>query len=150
MGHKINAFIGKDHAIQKLSDSWIKARAVPLKQGCSMVYLTDGLFDDITELYGTDDELNGAQFESFTTAVFELMQEYSNCCMLAYIETDYFGGTGTQSGILFKNGRVIIEPTQKENIINIILHELGVYREDGKDEFDSIELGKYRKMPCLE
>lgn len=110
-----------------------------------MVCLTDDLFDDITELYGIDDELNCTELTLFTDAIFNFMQEYSNDCMLAYIETDYFGGIGTQAGVLFENGRVIIEPTEEENIINIILNKLGVYRENGKDEFDSLGLYKYRK-----
>lgn len=145
MGHNIYAFIGKDCAIQKLSDSWIKARAIALKQGCSMVFLTDDLFDDFTELYGIDDELNCNELTLFTSAVYGVMQEYSKNCMLAYIETDYFGGIGTQAGVLFENGNVIIEPTTEENIINKILNNIGIYRENGKDEFDSIGLGKYRR-----
>lgn len=146
MRHNINAFIGKDDIIQKLSDDWIKARDIPLKQGYSMVCLTGDLFDDIMELSEADDELNCSELTLFTTAIFDIMQEYSNNSMLAYIETDYFGRTGTQAGVLFENGRIIINPTEKESgIINIILHKLGVYRENGKDEFDSLGLGKYRK-----
>lgn len=145
MGHSIRAFIGKDDVIQKLSDDWIKARDIPLKQGYSMVCLTGDLFDDIMELSEAEDELNCSELTLFTTAIFDIMQEYSNNSMLAYIEADYFGGIGMQAGVLFENGKIIINPTEKSGIINIILHKLGVYRENGKDEFNSLGLGKYRK-----
>lgn len=67
--------------------------------------------------------------------------------MLAYLETDYFGGIGTQAGLLFEKGNMTVEPVEGEGTINYILERMGVYRERGKDEFDSLGLGNYRKMP---
>lgn len=145
MGHNIRAFIGKNDVIEKLASNWL-AKVILLKQGYSMVFLTDRLFDDITELSDLDNEEDCLELDFFTTAISEIMKEYSYKSMLAYVETDYFGGTGTQAGVLFKNGNIIVKPAKEENIINIILHKLGVYREKGKDEFDSINLGEYRKI----
>ena len=146
MGHNINAFIGKNNIIEKLSDDWIKARTIPLKQGFSMVYLTDELLDDMTELSDLENEWDCPEMMFFTKTVFQIMQRYSKNTILAYIETDYFGGTGTQAGVLFENGKIVIEPTKEEKIINKILHRLGVYKEKDKDEFDSLSLRNYRRM----
>lgn len=144
MGQSINAFIGKDNVIAKLADDWIKANAVVLKQGYSMVCLTDELFDDITELSDVDDDLECPELTLFTHAICDIMQEYSRRAMLAYIETDCGGGVGTQAGVLFENGDIIIKPTDGKGNINAILHKLGVYCESGRDEFDSLGLGRYR------
>jgi hypothetical protein len=60
----------------------------------------------------------------------------------AIIETDYFGGVGTQAAVVYENKQVIM-PT-KQGGINTALAVLGVQRSTDKDEFDTIQLGKYR------
>lgn len=62
------------------------------------------------------------------------------------LETDYFGGTGTQGGVLYENGQISIAPRSGEGTINILLRELGIRRAPNKDEFDSLNLGIYRRM----
>ena len=80
--------------------------------------------------------------------------------MLSYIETDYFGGVGTQSAIVYENG-IAKNPLKTENqwntekqcyfqipesiwAINTIWKKMGVICQTQKDEFDSIRLGFYR------
>lgn len=58
----------------------------------------------------------------------------------AVIQTDYFGGIGSQCASLYDDG-LIITPDKS---INDILNLLGVQRIGSKDEFDVINLGKYR------
>lgn len=58
----------------------------------------------------------------------------------AIIQTDYFGGTGTQSASLYENGKILIA----DKYINDVLKELGVIKTGSKDEFDTINLGEYR------
>ena len=65
---------------------------------------------------------------------------------LAYVETDYFGGIGTQGGVLYENGRIRIAPHSGDGTINLLLRELGVKCLANKDEFDSLNLGNYRHM----
>lgn len=52
----------------------------------------------------------------------------------------------TQGGVLYKNGQICIAPRSGEGTINILLRELGVRCEPNKDEFDSLNLGIYRRM----
>ncbi len=56
------------------------------------------------------------------------------------IQTDYFGGVGSQCASLYEEGRVLIA----EKMIDDILRELGVVRTKEKDEFDILNLGEYR------
>lgn len=62
-----------------------------------------------------------------------------------YVQTDYFGGAGTQSAAFSRKGKVSFEVYESwGNPIDKALKMLGVKCDEGKDEFDSINLGKYR------
>lgn len=67
---------------------------------------------------------------------------------IAKIETDYFGGSGNQWAKLFvDNKRVYDESDElhwKVRPINEVLVKMGVVRNSGEDEFDTLNLGKYR------
>lgn len=126
----------------------IHADLIELPQGFGMILMTDRLLCDVEELAEVSDKAVFPELERFTEAVGELMERYSFHTKLAYIETDYFGGAGTQGGVLYENGRVGAAPrVDGSGVINALLSELGVWRGSGKDEFDSLGLGKYRRMP---
>ena len=146
MGHYIRAIIGTHSSIQKLADDWL-AKEIELPQGYGMVFLTEALLDDIIELFDISDEFCYPELDYFTVAADQLLQEYTFRTKLAYVETDYFGGVGTQAGVLYENGRISIAPRRGDGTINILLRELGVWCARGKDEFDSLNLGRYRRMP---
>ncbi len=59
------------------------------------------------------------------------------------IDTDYFGGVGEQRAVLYKNGQALFA-SQAPDAINQVLRRWGVKAENGKDEFDTLGLGKYR------
>ena len=83
-------------------------------------------------------------------AVRRWLEGYSCCRPLAYIETDYFGGCGTQAGVLVEKGRVAVPPVEGAGTIDRLLAALGVRCLPGKDEFDSLGLGSFRHMPDME
>lgn len=140
MGHCVRAIIGAHKVVQRIENDWY-AKEINLPQGYGMIFLTDALLDNIAELFESANE------SSTPDAVTNfLLQEYSFHTKLAYIETDYFGGIGTQSGILYENGNISIPPCSGEGAINSLLRELGVWCEVNKDEFDSLNLGIYRRM----
>ena len=137
MGHNIRAIIGTHKSIQKLTNDWVRAKEIELLQGYGMVFLTDGLLDDIAEVLEISDDFCCSELDYFTKTAVQLLEIYSFHTKLAYIETDYFGGIGTQGVVLYKNGQTI----------NLLLRELGVWCAPTKDEFDSLNLGIYREMP---
>lgn len=66
------------------------------------------------------------------------------------LSTDYFGGAGGQRAEINistsdKEGYKTISESYEYDAINKILKEYGVTCEDGSDEFDTINLGRYRK-----
>ncbi len=127
MGHNISAIIGRRNTIQKLADTWIDASVIELPQEFAMVFLTNTFIES-------------------STIAEQLLQEYSLHTRLAYIETDYFGGVGTQGGVLWENGQIIIQPRSGEGTINLLLKELGFMCIGDLDAFDSLSLGNYRHM----
>ncbi len=147
MGHYIQAIIGIHETVQKFVDDWVRAEEIKLPQGYGMVFLTNALLEDITELFDVPDAFCYPELDFFTVAADQFLQQYSFRAKLAYIETDYFGGVGTQAGVLYENGRIAIEPRSGDGTVNLLLKELGVWCVPGKDAFDSLNLGRYRHMP---
>ncbi len=72
----------------------------------------------------------------------------------ALIGTEYFGGTGKQATRVYKHSkRTAITGTSQNNEphlvgcdINSALKEIGVVKEKGLDEFDTINLGNHRSF----
>jgi hypothetical protein len=101
-----------------------------------------------------------APYEEFTSEVRNGIKELSFLGKCAYVETEYFGGIGVQISETWENGKRIDGPlisydgienmNTEENVsvvessINQTLKNLGVSRDEDKDEFDSIGLGRYR------
>lgn len=147
MSHQIQAIIGKREAVQVFADRWMWAEIVDLPQDCGMVFLTDALFDGITELFGESDREAPSPLMLFTSAIRWALEESARPGPLIYIETDYAGGYGTQAGVLLERGRIIQGPMEGEGTINCLLRTIGIWHRPGKDEFDALGLGGYRHMP---
>lgn len=150
MGHCIRAIIGTHEAVCKIADDWICVKEIELTQGFSMIFCTIELLEDIEELMKssgeTVDDPDYPELDYFDASVKELMEQYSIRTKLVYVETDYFGGVGTQAGILYENGKPAAAPQSGEGTINALLKEIGVWRRPDTDEFDMLGLGKYRHM----
>lgn len=63
---------------------------------------------------------------------------------IAYVEAEFFGGAGTQASAVFKAGRLISGPIIDSNAICIALAQVGVARTLSCDEFDALDLGRFR------
>jgi hypothetical protein len=65
---------------------------------------------------------------------------------VAYIETEYFGGTGTQAAAVWEGGKIILAPRRADiGPINDALRLLGVTRTPTQDEFDVAGLRRHRR-----
>jgi hypothetical protein len=75
-------------------------------------------------------------------------KEWQSGKLICKIETDYFGGFGDQSAKLYRDDTILMnESTQKDivyNPINKALKMMGIKAKKGMDEFDTINLGRYR------
>ena len=146
MGHSIRAVLGPLLSIQKLADGWDCAEVIELPQGTGMVFLTDAFLDRIAERSGASGALCSPALSYLTAAADQFLRRASLRTRLVYLETSYFGGAGTQAGALYEDGQIQTAPRAGEGTINRLLRELGVRRSLGRDEFDSLGLGAYRRM----
>jgi hypothetical protein len=73
-----------------------------------------------------------------------LCEQLSGHCSLAYVEAEFFGGTGTQASAFFSKGKIIGQVVVSQDAINDALRNLGVVRSVEHDEFHLVGLGRHR------
>jgi hypothetical protein len=159
MGHKLHAVIGPDASISRYASLWVQASQISLPQSFSIVPMTPEFFDDITELADLKKPDPYVGFERLSSGTEMALREFSVLGPIGYIETDYFGGVGSQAAIAWNGGRILIGPCLTttfwdglsfvsrppgERAINLILGELGVRAVGKLDRFDSLGLGNHR------
>lgn len=133
----IRAIIGKDHIIRSIAECWL-VEMIKLPQEFALVFLNDNLFDDIEELYDLQNTCDYPHLKYLTDSVIEFLKVNSFKGQLLYMETDYFGGYGTQAGVIFENGDIKCEPMHGDRTVNHLLRLLGVRKQLLKDEFDTL------------
>lgn len=81
-------------------------------------------------------------------AVLQLLAQHAHATPIAFVETDYFGGTGGQGAVVFNDGAAIYGPEWGViGPINRALALLGVeITPPSTDEFDTIGLGWLRSV----
>jgi hypothetical protein len=156
MGHNLRAIIGKPSVAEALAARFDGVRRVPLSQGYEMVPLLDRLFDAMAfSAEAANPETAVGGWSRLGQQVETLLAELSRTSPVAYVYTDYFGGVGEQSALAFVGGRLatrhggagrVLPWSSSIGPINAALAAIGVVRERGQDEFDSIGLGRHRSM----
>ena len=152
MGHSVQLVIGKDPAIGRFLKAWPGSRAVPLKTGWLAIPIDDVLYEPIQKATPGAVRPEGLDVSppGLEAALIAATKEGGG---LAYVETDYFGGSGAQSAEAFVDGEEAAEARRSRGAggpINSALRAIGVAKADGMDEFDTIGLGERRSMSDYE
>jgi hypothetical protein len=151
MGHHILGFIAKHDELRRAAAELPGARVAPLNLGFGFLPTTE-------ELVGEDEEVPYAYLERLTARLGEWAADQSRGLPLAYVETDYFGGVGSQAAIAWVGGGVVfgplrtppgengfaIGPASSNGASNQAVVHPGVARGKSNDEFDALGLGVYR------
>lgn len=74
----------------------------------------------------------------------KLCEKLSAHGSLAYIEAEFFGGSGTQAHAIYSAGKSVGAPVVSESSINDALRYLGINKGDSLDEFEAVGLGQHR------
>lgn len=142
MGYYLNSFVGRQERLEKLALQFTSAKVVSLKQGVALVPMTGELFNEINN-YRVNNDLKGWEF--LTKDVEREILGKIGSDMIAYIEVEFFGGVGGQTGVIWKDGKRVYEEYSKKNVVNSILQQFGVVKDKSSwDEFDSVGLGQHR------
>lgn len=147
MAHRINGFIGKLEPLRDAAASLPEHRVVPLTSGFGFLPVIEKLKEPPDPGPFPDLRLLG-RYASWAV-------QKSHAFPLAYIETEYWAGPGTQSAVVWRSGGVVLgpvttssemehRPDPPDRAINRAVRELGVTRGEAFDEFDSLGLGHHR------
>jgi hypothetical protein len=90
-----------------------------------------------------------APFFALTRGALERWRELVHRDAFGYLETNYFGGAGTQCAGAWHGHETLVEPAMREDAVNDVLRALGVVRTFGRDEWDTVGLGDLRSVDAL-
>lgn len=138
MGYYLQALMGKQETLAQHASEFQHARVVPLAQGVAIIPLTDDLYDEIADGGEVD------RFYKLSPGIEEWALRLSVVAPVAYIEAEFFGGTGGQSAVVWSRGSRVLGPLHSQDAINGTLRFLGVRADGAHDEFDAVGLGRHR------
>ncbi|MEU6465289.1 hypothetical protein [Streptomyces sp. NPDC046976] len=145
----MQAVIAGDELLRAASREVPGARVASLRQGLSLLPMTDEVFDAVTD--GTVEGALG--FWRLPGGFEKLLARWSAVGPVAYVEAEYFGGAGEQRAAVWADGELVLGPldaptrtwfSRSVSPISGALRRLGVRRGPGEDEFDTVGLGRHR------
>lgn len=141
MGYYLHGFLGQLHDLQEIKNTFNNSVIIPLTNQIGLIPMSGDLFDEINN-YRVSNDME--KFEFMTAGVEQAILVVIKNRMIAYVEADYFGGHGGQSGVVWKEGKRIFLKNFEQDVINEILRMYGVTKNKSGDEFDAVQLGRHR------
>jgi hypothetical protein len=147
MGHSVQLIIGKAEPVAAFAAHWPAARIVDLRGGWLAIPVDEALYHAIEAANPSAVRLPDLDAAPLGLGA-ALAIATTKGGALAYIETEFFGGTGGQSAMAIVDGRERMAPQQAKGIgpINQALRVIGVKHAADLDEFDTLGLGERRSM----
>jgi hypothetical protein len=143
--YRLQAVIATEHLLRDLAGAVEEARIVALGQHLFLLPMTDAL------------TVAGApQLDGFWKASEGFGRALAACSAsgpVAFVEAEYFGGTGEQSAMVWDAGQVVLGHLHLAagasipavgTPISQALRRLGVITGEHQDEFDAVGLGRHR------
>lgn len=108
MGYELHAVIADEALLRAASPDIPGARVARLRQGLSLLPITDELFDSVTD--GGSEGVPG--FWRLPPGLEKLLAQWSAAGPVAYVEAEYFGGVGEQRAAVWAGGALVWGPTR--------------------------------------
>jgi hypothetical protein len=116
---------------------------IPLRLGLYLLHVTDAVFDEAR--LGLPAADGRDQFARLTSSLLCFARDLAHGRRFAYVETNYFGGTGAQAAGVWLGEQVELEPRRGAvGTINLALRLMGATANDVPDEFAAVGLDRYR------
>src|SRR5689334_22629581 len=130
MTHSVYLVIGKDPAIGRFLRDWPGSRVVPLAGGWKAIPMEDALYEPIES--AAPGAKRPEEFDVSPPGLeAALISATTGGGGLAYVETDYWGGSGGQSAMAVVDGRMASGPRRSRGAggpINSALRAIGVIK----------------------
>jgi hypothetical protein len=136
----IAGFVARREALREGTRHLRHAVVASLEQGFGFLPAADDLDDEL----GAGD-VPHEEFWRLTQGLARLGAELSRGGPVAYVETDYFGGSGDQAAMIWEDGEVASAPWKtRMDAIDGALLRLGAGKGKADDHFDALGLGRHR------
>jgi hypothetical protein len=126
-----------------------------LGAGLGLLPITDEFYDDVRQ-DGAPADPRLVDGHLLPPGFGDTLAEWSKTGPVAYVEAEYFGGTGSQFAVVWADGDLVLGPLRKLNgepapnpgmsPISQALRRLGVSAAGHYDEFDAAGLGRHRRI----
>jgi hypothetical protein len=150
--HDVKALIAKSDKLTTRARQFESAIVCPLVQGFSLLPITDALAKELTVYRAETKMALTKPIQELSDGLHALAIEISHDSPVAYVATFYFGGRGGQDALVWSKGALRFSPNTQgydqgwpNTPISQALRLIGVVAERGKDEFDTVGLGKHRE-----
>ena len=147
--HDVKALIADESQLRQTMAALSNAVICPLRDGFALVPITDGLAAELAQFAPSAE---ASWLPDMKPGVRQIALRISSDSPVAYVSTEYFGGDGGQDAMAWSQGEVIFSPQSQgygeawpNTSISRALRAIGVIAEQGKDEFDTLGLGRHRE-----
>jgi hypothetical protein len=145
MSHHISGLVAAPHVLTSFATEHHLRAPIPLDQGFALLLLLD---DDLDAMMPAPQAGRVEGFVYLSAQLDQLLRRGSAAGPLVYLETDYFGGIGTQAAVAYGRGDVLVAPRASEAFgpINDALRAIGARAVPPADEFWSVGLQHHREF----
>jgi hypothetical protein len=144
MGYELQAMIGREAALRQFAQG-LHGKIVRLASNVFLLPLTEGVVKNLRTIAGTNADPGAQSVDDLLPLIYDRALAASKLDSLAFVEAYYFGGHGSQFAAAWENGKLVLGPLSERNVINSVLHLMGVAPLSDSDEFDAVGLGRHRK-----
>jgi hypothetical protein len=151
MGFVVAGVVGGMELMTAAARDLATVTLVPLRQGLMLLPMTAALFDEVENTAADADELG---FWKLPGGFEGTLLAWSAGGPVAYIEAEYFGGTGTQRAAVWASSALILGPIgtrerepfpEAGSPISQALRALGASADGSVDEFEAVGLDTHRR-----
>ncbi|MDA2802972.1 hypothetical protein [Nocardiopsis suaedae] len=149
MAYDLKAVVADTGLLAAAAAELPSARIAPLRRGLALIPMTRTLLTALGE--ESDPPLPG--FWTLTAGLERLLTEWSEGGAVAFLESEYFGGTGEENAAVWRAGGLALGPLhlwEGEEVpdegtpVRRALRELGVTADAERDEFTVAGLDAHR------
>lgn len=143
MGHSVTAILGPQLVLEAFARREHLHAPVPAKAGVWVLAMTDDVIDRVVAAPVGEPV---AGFRYLCRGLLERLQGASVSGWLVYAETDYFGGSGAQGAVAFRDGAIVHGPKVADrDCINEALAVVGIeVVPPARDAFETVGLDEHR------
>lgn len=142
MGHYISGIVAKVDSVREFASSASLHAPALLTDGLGFLPLSDDHLDFLFPVQGSFDDSMTYLSDSLKAALSELSVDGP----VAFVETEYHGGQGAQSAVVYDHGHCVFGPiTNDAGAISGAMKLLGVTTAPGQhDEFEAVGFCRHR------